>query len=124
MSWRDELVELLGRLGFEATAHELWIDRSSETGVAIHPSGAFVGWLDTAWPGPGSPALVLEQATHLPTSECGGLDSALRSALAAAGNARRAALRSCRYCGLELTPGHMHDDVCHGCAEKHLGVVH
>lgn len=31
----------------------------------------------------------------------------------------------CRFCGREFPPEHRHsDDVCHGCAERHLGVVH
>ena len=42
-----------------------------------------------------------------------------------AGRQRREAFRTCRYCGRTLGPEHMQtDDVCHGCAERHLGVVH
>ena|SRR5674476_71373 len=37
---------------------------------------------------------------------------------------RQSEFRNCRYCGEHLPPEHMHGDVCHGCAEKHLGVVH
>lgn len=30
----------------------------------------------------------------------------------------------CRFCGREFPPEHRHDDVCHGCAERELGIVH
>lgn len=31
----------------------------------------------------------------------------------------------CRYCGEEFPPEYRYgDDVCHGCAERHLGIVH
>jgi hypothetical protein len=37
----------------------------------------------------------------------------------------QAARRECRYCGRRMVPGHMHsEDVCQGCAERELGVVH
>ena len=35
-----------------------------------------------------------------------------------------AAEMRCRFCGKELPPEHRHSDVCHGCAERGLGVVH
>ena len=38
---------------------------------------------------------------------------------------RRESFRTCRYCGRTLGPEHMHtNDVCQGCAERYLGVVH
>jgi hypothetical protein len=38
---------------------------------------------------------------------------------------RCASFRTCRYCNETLGPEHMQtDDVCHGCAERYLGVVH
>lgn len=37
---------------------------------------------------------------------------------------RQKEFRECRFCRESLPPEHMHEDVCHGCAEKHLGVVH
>jgi len=38
---------------------------------------------------------------------------------------RRASFGKCRYCKVTLGPEHMHSaDVCQGCAERHLGVVH
>lgn len=42
-----------------------------------------------------------------------------------AGRQRREAFRTCRYCKKTLGPEHMHtEDVCQGCAERYLGVVH
>jgi hypothetical protein len=33
--------------------------------------------------------------------------------------------QTCRFCGKSFNPGSMHeDDVCQGCAEEHLGVIH
>ena len=48
----------------------------------------------------------------------------LTTLLQAAQNARRAGLGQCRYCGRLLGPEHMHGDMCHGCAERHEGIVH
>ena len=38
--------------------------------------------------------------------------------------AREELFKHCRFCGREFPPEHRHDDVCHGCAERELGVVH
>jgi hypothetical protein len=32
--------------------------------------------------------------------------------------------RVCKYCGERFPPEHRHGNVCHGCAEKHQGIVH
>jgi hypothetical protein len=37
---------------------------------------------------------------------------------------RRESFRKCKYCGIIFGPEHMDGDVCHGCEEKHLHVVH
>jgi len=37
---------------------------------------------------------------------------------------RRETFRKCKYCEKIFGPEHMDDDVCHGCEEKHLHVVH
>jgi len=45
--------------------------------------------------------------------------------LESARQARAAEFTRCRFCGQEFPPGRRHEtDVCHGCAERHLGVVH
>ncbi|MES1024891.1 hypothetical protein ABN584_18900 [Gloeocapsa sp. BRSZ] len=48
-----------------------------------------------------------------------------RKLLESALQEREQQFRPCRYCGEEFPPEHRHgDDVCHGCAEQHLGIVH
>jgi formylmethanofuran dehydrogenase subunit E len=48
--------------------------------------------------------------------------------LAAARAKREAELLTCSLCAERFVPGHMHlideRNVCHGCAEKNLGIVH
>jgi hypothetical protein len=51
-------------------------------------------------------------------------DEVLDELLAAARRARGAQFRRCRFCGERFPPERRHGDVCHGCAEKHLGVIH
>jgi hypothetical protein len=39
--------------------------------------------------------------------------------------ARAREFRECRFCKAKVPPEHRHSkNVCHGCAERHLGVVH
>ena len=38
--------------------------------------------------------------------------------------ARRRQFRRCKYCEKKFPPEHRHGNVCHGCAERELGVVH
>ena len=85
--------------------------------------GVFIGWLDVVWPGPGTPELQLRDVVHLPPGRLDELE--LTATLAVARERAESARRSCRYCGERVVPGHMHSaDVCQGCAERHLGVVH
>lgn len=45
--------------------------------------------------------------------------------IGAAMNARQMEFRQCKYCKREFPPEHREsDDVCHGCSERHEGVVH
>ena len=37
---------------------------------------------------------------------------------------RRSEFKPCRFCHREFPPEHRHGSVCHGCAERHMGVVH
>ncbi len=37
---------------------------------------------------------------------------------------RLSCYRWCPMCQRTMEPEHMHDSICHGCAEKYLGVVH
>lgn len=51
-------------------------------------------------------------------------DIELETLLKEAQKKRQSEFRNCRYCERRLPPEHMHGDVCHGCAEIYLGVVH
>jgi hypothetical protein len=99
----------------------LCTDPDGEVGFVQTPGGFFVGWVDVAWPGPGTPLPYLRSVVHLPELDASSLEPELEKAR----KKRRRALRRCRHCGEEHVPGRMHSrDVCHGCAERGLGVVH
>lgn len=52
-------------------------------------------------------------------------DEALKQLLERGIRARRSQFTDCRYCGNSFPPERRHvEDVCHGCAERHLGIVH
>lgn len=55
-----------------------------------------------------------------------GLDlMTLRRAFSEARAERAAEFAPCRFCGQKMPPERrVHGDVCHGCAHRHLGVVH
>lgn len=124
----DEQAHVLAVLpdeGLTLDRSAMWTDSNREVGAAVHPSGVFVGWIDVAWPDPGTPAAVLRSVIHLPTP----LDELPRSDLCAAfrtaRNERARRVRVCTVCGDSVVPGHMHDEhVCQGCAERDHGVVH
>ena len=117
----DEVVEALTQAGLAPTDSGLWADASDALGAAVIDAGAFVGWFDTVWSGPGTPVRQLRDVVHVPAESSYELDHVLTQVR----ERYVAALRLCNYCGRQQTPGHMHsDDVCQGCAERHLGVVH
>ena len=103
----------------------VWVDPEFEVAVLVEPGGGLAcAWLDVAWPGPGSPARSLRQLAEVP-DDGDDLPKSLAGALDLARRQRGKALRRCRYCGERHLPGHMQtDDVCQGCAESELGVVH
>jgi hypothetical protein len=51
-------------------------------------------------------------------------DAELASMLGEAKDARQSEFVRCRFCEQRFPPERRHGDVCHGCAERHLGVVH
>jgi hypothetical protein len=51
-------------------------------------------------------------------------DKRLASLIRAATEARRNEFISCRYCQRLIPTEHRNGDVCHGCAERHEGIVH
>lgn len=75
------------------------------------------------WPGPHEPRRTSRLFRRI---EWVSIDSreALLDLLKEALEARRVEFRTCRFCSLSFPPEQMiQTDVCHGCAENHLGVV-
>jgi hypothetical protein len=119
----DSVDDLLAEHGLIERQTCLWMDPRDEVAAATHPLGLFVGWVEASWPHPGIPVMVLKAVRHVPHSQRQAAE--LRQALESARQSRANAVRTCIYCEIAYTPGHMHtDDVCQGCAERHLGVVH
>lgn len=55
----------------------------------------------------------------------GRLTDRFRTAILSAIRLRLDQFKSCRFCGEPVSLEHRHgDDVCHGCAQNHLGIVH
>jgi hypothetical protein len=120
----DVLSAELAQLGMRQERDGMFVDENEEVAAVVGELGAFVGWLDVSWDGPAMPHVTLRSVTHLPRPCL----EPLGNAIADARRERSQALRQCQFCGDWLVPGHMHhingSDVCHGCAEKSLGLVH
>lgn len=114
---------MLANSGFtsHADADGLWLDKDRRVAVAPTDVGFFVGWLDVAWPGPGTPVPQVRDVIHIPAD----VSSDLQAIVEETRQRSQASMRACRYCSEWFPPGYMHaPDVCQGCAEQHLGVVH
>jgi hypothetical protein len=72
------------------------------------PLGAFVGWVDTAWPHPSTPVLRFQDVHHIPRPDAQPVE--LLHALEAVRAARTGARRTCQFCQAVDTPGRMHDN--------------
>lgn len=126
-AWDEDEKEML-RLeltdaGLVLAHNNLWVDADQNVGALELEGHVVVGWIEIQWRGAAPPPdYVLRAPVHLPppvTSER--LSEAIEKAREA-GSARR---QTCRYCGEAFNPGWMHEpDICQGCAEEHLGVVH
>lgn len=111
--------ETLLSFGLQPGAEGLWTDETGGVAVVPVPTGGFlVGRLDVEWLGAHEPVLRMHGVKHVPE---GALERTVRKS-------RRewaGRLQTCTYCGRALMPGLMHDETCcHGCAERHLGVIH
>jgi hypothetical protein len=104
-------------------AGALWYDGEDEIGALASEVGVFIGWVDVAWSGPSQPQPQLRDVVHIPADLVD--EARVQAAIEKARARREASLRRCRLCEGRFVPGHMQsDDVCQGCAEQHLGVVH
>lgn len=95
-----------------------------DRGVVIRFAGAEVQALlpTVVWLHPHVPTSALIRHRTAVASELD--DEGLRSFIAACMRDREAQFRPCRICRELVPPEHRHGDVCHGCAERHLGVCH
>lgn len=120
----DGVLELgLAEAGLRLDPSGLWMDDGQNVGVLSHGGHVVVGWISIEWRGPVPPPdYVLSDPLHLaPPVDSERLAEVIDQGRAA-GVARR---QTCRYCGETFNPGWMsEEDVCQGCAEEHLGVVH
>lgn len=120
----DRSLELeLADAGLEHDASGLWMDREQNVGALKHEGHVVIGTISIEWRGAVPPPdFVLSDPVHLARPVDPEHLSKVIEGARAAGIAQR---QTCRYCGESFNPGWMHDDdVCQGCAEKHLGVVH
>jgi hypothetical protein len=124
-SFAVKVLELLPEATFERTRDVFQIDWKGERGivVVITPETMelrlpTIEWTMGAY-GP-APSSRLWKRVKIDTL----VDKNLLKLLLSARDARVKEFLVCRYCKRELGPERMHDDVCHGCAEKHLGIVH
>ena len=121
MDWLDEASAQLAMAGLEEQ-RGIWVDLDNQVGAVPTAVGIFVGWLDVEWPTTTQPVRALRGVVHVPPPAA---EPKLAAALRRAHSRLKAALRTCRYCQERFTPGHMHAaDVCQGCAERELGVLH
>jgi len=121
-----ELIGLAGPSSVERTRDAIQINcEPEEIGpvILVTPDAVEFRLPTLAWPHPGIPAPSsrLWRRVDLDDFDSVDLSSLLKSARAA----RRRQFHVCRYCGRKVPPEHRHSqDVCHGCAEQHLDVVH
>jgi len=94
--------------------------------VTITAGAVEVAIFDLRWDGPHTPVVhpkllgVLYWGHFSPSQ----FEEMLTALVQTACQFRQAEFTKCRYCDRVLGPEHMHGDVCHGCAERHEGVVH
>lgn len=90
--------------------------------VFVTPEALEIRLPTTVWDGPHSPRPTSRLWKRRTWRRLG--DRKLKRLLDEGRQARTAQFVNCRFCGKPYPPEHRHDDVCHGCAERHLGVVH
>jgi hypothetical protein len=121
MSKNTDWRAVLEAAGFHRHAADLWTDSDERVGAREDEAGLLVGWIDVDWDGPSTPTLALRRVRRLSGAAS---ERDFVSAVRAARRQQLVALVACRYCKLRNLPGHMHGDVCHSCAERHLGIMH
>lgn len=101
----------------------LWVDAGDNVGVLTSGRHVVIGWIEHTWCGPVPPPdRHLRDAVHVVAP----VDPEhLRKLIDQASRAGVGKRRRCRYCRQTHPAGWMHEhNVCQGCAEIHLGVIH
>lgn len=109
----------------ERTRDVIQIDGGGDQGivVVITPDDLELRMPTTEWTGGAygpAPSSTLWKRIGLDDLDGADLPGLLDAAIAH----RAGEFVACRHCGQLFPPEHRHDDVCHGCSEKHLGIVH
>lgn len=118
-----ELRYLLEDAGLVLSECGLWVDAGENVGVLMSGRNVVIGWIEHAWRGPVPPPdRELRDAVHVVAP----VDlERLRKLINQAARTGVGKRRRCRYCRQTHPAGWMHEhDVCQGCAETHLGVIH
>jgi len=98
-----------------------WNDQEEIT-ILITPEAVEFRLATVDWIGPHSPVPSSKLWKRVPIYEL--TEEALPSLINEAREARRAEYLPCRFCGQLVPPEHrIEGDVCHSCAERHLGIV-
>ena len=132
---RQELAELLKEMLGEPLTEESHGDGSlvmisgdpEEVVVRVAGNTLTISEYGARWEGPHIPVVSPRRLATLlwRRVQRASLRMLLEVVIQAAREERRRQFRKCSYCQIEHGPEHMHsDDVCHGCAEGQLGVVH
>jgi hypothetical protein len=135
-SWLERKLDLIDHFGLRHaltdSPHRLddfYVGESEEIVVRLGRTYIEVRLFTLTWPHPHTPEPASRPFVKIRWSDLPeDLDmarEAIRLLIESARIVRKAEYRTCRFCRGLLPPEHMHDkDVCHGCAEQHLGVVH
>lgn len=108
----------------------VWVETGSEEDdwmdgaiVVIRESEVELRLPTVDWQGPHCPVRSSKLWRRVSTRD--GLDSAsLKGLLRRASTAKRRQYKPCRYCGERTPLEHRDGDVCHGCQERELGILH
>jgi hypothetical protein len=121
-----ELIGLVGQATVERTRDAVQINcEPEEIGpvVLVTPEAIEFRLPTVRWLHPGLP-VPTSQLWRRITYEFAPPEG-LAKLIASSRAARKRQFKTCRYCRNRVPPEHRHGgDVCHGCAEQHLGIVH
>jgi hypothetical protein len=118
------ILDLLPDSQVERTRDVIQVAHGKDEGiiVLVTPEAIELRLPTLEWPHPHSPGPSSRLWKRIKWERLGGRK--LKRLLDEAKQARMDEFATCRFCKQRFPPECMHDDVCHGCAERHLGVCH